>query len=273
MIEKEKKDKLVKLVERYENTFIFDRPNILVDLVDEIQKLLEFSFTIEKYPMPKIILGDDIKENDTTKSLNVDNGQIFVRLNRRSYHTQSENDVSRMFQSENVILASSPKFTKTVRIEDRDNVKKEIPIREEIFFSDNEFIFTLKTNTLKQQFQILNILERTLNIYSKKITSNFVVVSGISEIKSIQKKDKDDLETLEIYYQFRLKEISTYNDYYLLEAFRIAFGKFEEDELLYTDVVDEYKEYNKLENKKQITFLKKEKKSLFKEGYEAFDII
>ena len=243
-IDANKKENLKKMVEKYKDTFTFYRPDILIDLIDEIQTLLEFSFTIENYPMPKIILGDDIKPNDTTQSLDKDNGQIFIRLNRRSYHTQLENDSRKMFQSENVILASSPKFSKTTRIEERDNKKTEIPIREEMFFSENEFIFTLKTKTLKQQFKILNILERTLNIYSKRITSNFVVVSGISNIRGVPKKDKDELETIEIYYQFRLKEISSYNEYYLLEAFRIAFDykedkNEEEDNSIYTEVTDE----------------------------------
>ena len=71
------------------------------------------------------------------------------------------------------------------------------------------------------------------------ITSNFVVISGISNIKGVPKKDKDDLETLEIYYQFRLKEISSYNEYYLLEAFKIAFGDIEDNDSIHTDVTDE----------------------------------
>lgn len=266
-IDANKKENLKKMVERYKNTFAFNRPDILIDLIDEIQTLFEFSFTIENYPMPKIILGDDIKPNDTTQSLDKDNGQIFIRLNRRSYHTQLESDNKRMFQSENVILASSPKFSKTIRIEERDNKKTEIPIREEMFFSDNEFIFTLKTKTLKQQFKILNILERTLNIYSKKITSNFVVISGISNIKSIPKKDKDDLETLEIYYQFRLKEVSSYNEYYLLEAFRIAFNDTENDNenSIYSDVTDEI-----LKNKrKKAKFLSIDKDVFSLTSFEA----
>ena len=172
-----------------------------------------------------------------------------------------------MFQSENVILASSPKFSKTIRIEERDNKKTEIPIREEMFFSDNEFIFTLKTKTLRQQFKILNILERTLNIYSKKITSNFVVISGISNIKSIPKKDKDDLETLEIYYQFRLKEVSSYNEYYLLEAFRIAFNdtKNDNENLIYSDVTDKILN----EKRKKAKFLSIDKDVFSLTSFEA----
>ena len=58
-IDANKKENLKKMVERYKNTFTFNRPDILIDLIDEIQTLFEFSFTIENYPMPKIILGDD----------------------------------------------------------------------------------------------------------------------------------------------------------------------------------------------------------------------
>ena len=273
ILNEEKKKKLQELIEKHKDTFVFHRPNILVDLVDEIQKLLEFAFLIEQYPFPKIILGDDIKENDTTKSLDSDNGQIFIKLNKRSYHTQSESDNQRMFQSEKVILASSPKFSNSIRLQERDGIKEEIPIREEMFFSDNEFIFTLKTKTLKQQFEILNILERTLNIYVKRISENFVSVSGISEIKSVPRKDKDELETLEIHYQFRLKEISIYNRYYLLEAFRIAYGKFEDDEEVYRDTTTNI--LNKKEEtlkgiKQKINIDEIKKNNQFFENYESF---
>lgn len=273
ILNEEKKKKLQELIEKHKDTFVFHRPNILVDLVDEIQKLLEFAFLIEQYPFPKIILGDDIKENDTTKSLDSDNGQIFIKLNKRSYHTQSESDNQRMFQSEKVILASSPKFSNSIRLQERNGVKEEIPIREEMFFSDNEFIFTLKTKTLKQQFEILNILERTLNIYVKRISENFVSVSGISEIKSVPRKDKDELETLEIHYQFRLKEISIYNRYYLLEAFRIAYGKFEDDEEVYRDTTTNI--LNKKEEtlkgiKQKINIDEIKKNNQFFENYESF---
>lgn len=273
ILNEEKKKKLQELIKKHKDTFVFHRPNILVDLVDEIQKLLEFAFLIEQYPFPKIILGDDIKENDTTKSLDSDNGQIFIKLNKRSYHTQSESDNQRMFQSEKVILASSPKFSNSIRLQERNGVKEEIPIREEMFFSDNEFIFTLKTKTLKQQFEILNILERTLNIYVKRISENFVSVSGISEIKSVPRKDKDELETLEIHYQFRLKEISIYNRYYLLEAFRIAYGKFEDDEEVYRDTTTNI--LNKKEEtlkgiKQKINIDEIKKNNQFFENYESF---
>ena len=273
ILNEEKKKKLQELIEKHKDTFVFHRPNILVDLVDEIQKLLEFALLIEQYPFPKIILGDDIKENDTTKSLDSDNGQIFIKLNKRSYHTQSESDNQRMFQSEKVILASSPKFSNSIRLQERDGIKEEIPIREEMFFSDNEFIFTLKTKTLKQQFEILNILERTLNIYVKRISENFVSVSGISEIKSVPRKDKDELETLEIHYQFRLKEISIYNRYYLLEAFRIAYGKFEDDKEVYRDTTTNI--LNKKEEtlkgiKQKINIDEIKKNNQFFENYESF---
>ena len=273
ILNEEKKKKLQELIKKHKDTFVFHRPNILVDLVDEIQKLLEFAFLIEQYPFPKIILGEDIKENDTTKSLDSDNGPIFIKLNKRSYHTQSESDNQRMFQSEKVILASSPKFSNSIRLQERDGIKEEIPIREEMFFSDNEFIFTLKTKTLKQQFEILNILERTLNIYVKRIAESFVSVSGISEIKSVPRKDKDELETLEIHYQFRLKEISIYNRYYLLEAFRIAYGKFEDDEEVYRDTTTNI--LNKKEEtlkgiKQKINIDEVKKNNLFFENYESF---
>ena len=72
---------------------------------------------------------------------------------------------------------------------------------------------------------------------------------------------------LEIYYQFRLKEVSSYNEYYLLEAFRIAFNDTENDNenLIYSDVTDEI-----LKNKrKKAKFLSIDKDVFSLTSFEA----
>ena len=121
------------------------------------------------------------------------------------------------------MLAGKPTFSNSTRLEHRKNLPEEVPIRKELFYSDNEFIFTVKTNTLKQQLKIINILEKSLNVYSHRITKPFVVVCGISHIETEPIGDKDDLRTVKIYFHMRLKEECEYNNYYLVEAFKIAF--------------------------------------------------
>lgn len=211
------------LVDKYKDRFIFDRPNILLDAMDELQKLVEFAFIINKEISPIIILGEDKHEKDTTKSLPVEDGLIYINLNKRCYHTNTDRDPTVLFNNEGVLLAGKPTFSNSTRIEKRKDLPEEIPIRKELFYSDNEFIFTVKTNTLKQQLKIINILEKSLNVYSHRITKPFVVVCGISHIETEPLNDKDELRTVKIYFHMRLKEESEYNNYYLIEAFKIAF--------------------------------------------------
>ena len=46
---------LRELVDKYKDRFIFDRPNILLDAMDELQRLVEFAFIINKEVSPLII--------------------------------------------------------------------------------------------------------------------------------------------------------------------------------------------------------------------------
>lgn len=216
-------DALRELVEKYKDRFIFDRPNILLDAMDELQRLVEFAFIINKEISPVIILGEEKHEKDTTKSLPVEDGLIYINLNKRCYHTSTDTNATVLFNNEGVLLAGKPSFSNSTRLEHRKDLSEEIPIRKELFYSDNEFIFTVKTNTLKQQLKIINILEKSLNVYSHRITKPFVVVCGISHIETEPLNDKDELRTVKIYFHMRLKEECEYNNYYLIEAFKIAF--------------------------------------------------
>ena len=145
---------LRELVDKYKDRFIFDRPNILLDAMDELQRLVEFAFIINKEVSPLIILGEDKHEKDTTKSLPVEDGLIYINLSKRCYHTNTDRDPTVLFNNEGVLLAGKPTFSNSTRLEHRKNLPEEVPIRKELFYSDNEFIFTVKTNTLKQQLKI-----------------------------------------------------------------------------------------------------------------------
>jgi len=76
-------DALRELVEKYKDRFIFDRPNILLHTMDELQRLVEFAFIINKEISPVIILGEEKHEKDTTQSLPVEDGLIYINLNKR----------------------------------------------------------------------------------------------------------------------------------------------------------------------------------------------
>lgn len=272
-ISEKRKQALQKLVDKYKDEFIFDRPNILLDTMDELQKLIEFAFIINKEITPEIILGEDKLEKDTTKSLNIEDGLIYINLNKRCYHTVTDTNSTTIFNNEGVLLAGKPTFSNTIRIEERKDLPKEIPIRKELFYSDNEFILTVKTNTLKQQLTIINILEKSLNVYSHRITNPFVVVCGISHIETEPHNDKDQLRTAKIYFHMRLKEESEYNNYYLIEAFRIAFdiepNEFEIYNLTNSETIKKNEEINK---SSYVLGKKLEKVKDNKDGFESFII-
>lgn len=255
-------EELNKLIDRYKDTVNFKHKNILWEAVSFIQQLLEFSFQIEGKEIPKLYFGEDLSEKQSTPSEEVvPQGQIFIKLNKRHYHTQTNRNDTKIFQNEGVVLAGRPNFHKTVPIEERE---KEDVVKQGIYWSDNEFIFTVKTNTQKKQFEILNTLERTFNVYAPKIQKEFITVAGVVDIKTKEKKDKDDLETLEITYHMRLKEQIDINDYYIIEAIKIAFG-IENDNIIKEDVhkiIDKCTELDKKQFVKELKVFPKKKEEI-----------
>lgn len=225
-----KEDRIKKLnlyLDKFNGLYSSHNKNIIWDTINYIQNLLEFSFRIQKYEnMPSFYLGEEESEEDTNKSKQYKKPLIFLKLLKRCYAPVS--DTSRkLFTNSEVLLASFPVMTTKVvkEIKHEDGTIEKYPYHTGLFYSDNEFILTLKTKTLKEQYEIINILERTFNIYAKKFYENMILASGIVKLESKELKDKDDLKTINIYFQMRLKEIVDIDDTFLLKAFTIFKGK------------------------------------------------
>lgn len=222
----ERIDKLNKYLNKFSGLYSAHNPNIVWDTINYLQNLLEFSFLVDGNDVPEIYLGEADLEENNNKTKTYKKPQIFLKLQKRCY--APINDTSRkLFNNSEVLLASFPVIRKkNIKIKVKeDGTKEEYPYHTGVFYSDNEFLLTLKTKTFKEQYEIINILERTLNIYAKKFYEKIVLASGIVRLENKEMKDKDDLKTLNIYFQIRLKEVIDIDDTFLLKAFSIFEGK------------------------------------------------
>lgn len=261
----DRKEKLKKFIEKYSDTYSMHNPNILSNVIQFLQTLLEFSFTIDQYEqIPKIFLGDENDEIDNNQTREYTQPIIFINLLKRAYAPMNDTN-NKLFNNTEVILASTPTLYKSqVKIyNDENGEEQKIIYKTGIFRSDNEVLLTLKTKTLFEQYLIINTLEKTFNIYAKSFHNKYIQASGISKIECESTKDKDSLQTAKIYMQFRLNELVDFNDTYLLKAFNIYAG-FDSDETIYIDgsennfkqpdKVDKFPKNNKENDEKQLFF-------------------
>lgn len=221
----DKQEKLIEeLKDRYGGKYEYDHETILFNVIEEIQKLLDFSFYLRGYNnAPQLILDEDASEEENTKTKPYKQPLLFITLNRRAYAPMDSNS-KKLFTHSEELLSAVPSIYKRYEYTD-EKTKEKIPFKTLIFRSDNEFILTLKTKTIKEQLEIINIIEKSLNVYSRLFHSNFINHLGISKIEKKERKDKNNLKIATIYFQVRLNEIITYNDTYILEAFKIFSGR------------------------------------------------
>lgn len=232
----ERKKRLKRFLEKYNGAYTLHSPKPLLEVVQFLQSLLEFSFTIDSYDKtPKIILGEEKDEEDNTKTREYKQPLLFIKLLKRGY-APVDDDSRKLFKNSEVLLASTPTMYSTCQdeVENPDGTKNSLIYKTGFFYSDNEFILTLKTKNLMEQYNIINTLEKTFNIYAKHFFHTLILASGITKIECKELKDKDDLKTANIYFQLRLKEIVKFDDTYLLKAFNI-FAGLSEDEKLFID--------------------------------------
>ena len=190
-------------------------------MVEEIQQLIEFAFMVEGKEVPKMMLGDDKNELKNESTRPDDPIQIFIKLTKRCYYntnTEHGDKNTKMFQSSEVILASYPTLQDFYPLK-IDN--EEIDTTRGVFWSDNEFLISLKTKTLKEQMEIINLLERTLNIVGKKFIKEDIQAFGIAKIEIEKKQDGDEMETAKLYFHIRVQEGVLFNKPFILEAVNI----------------------------------------------------
>lgn len=227
MTKEEREKKIKKYLKEFSGIYKPHAENVLWNAIEFIQTLLEFSFLVDEYEnTPDFYLGEDYKEEDNTKTKTYKKPMIFLKLNKRCYAPVNDEN-RKLFANTEILLASFPNlFHDTVKeIKNDDGTITKHPYKTGLFYSDNEFLLTLKTKTLKEQYEILNILERTFNIYAKKLYPDMMLACGIVRMESKELKDKDSLKTMNIYFQMRLKEIIDYDNTYILKAFYIFSGK------------------------------------------------
>lgn len=268
MTKEERIKKLNFYLDKFAGIYEHHNKNILWNSIEFIQTLLEFSFRVENFPnTPKFFLGEDKEEDDTTKTKPYEKPLIFLKLNKRCYAPVNDEN-RKLFANSEVLLASFPVLPHTMEkeIKNEDGTITKHPYQSGLFYSDNEFLLTLKTRTLKEQYEILNILERTFNIYAKKLYPDMMLACGIVRMESKELKDKDDLKTINIYFQLRLKEIIDYDETYLLKAFYIFAGK---EDIFEIDGSDG--NFEPIENVEYFPVNKKENKKTKNEDFFSFD--
>ena len=210
-------ENLAKL-DNYKGTLQFENPNILKDFIRQFQQMLEFSFALEEMTedeRPELQIGKDIKDDENTSVSQTLKNKVSIMLSKREFC--GENSASKEDLFTGNLISGSLKFRKS--LEEAPHVKKAM------FRSDNEFNIVLKTKTVKAQLELLNILEKSLNIHSRTILADFIDVCGIRSVDVEGDLDKDKMYTANILFQARLKESALVDDSYLLEAFKIAVGE------------------------------------------------
>ncbi|MGL5719131.1 hypothetical protein [Cetobacterium sp.] len=217
-------DKLRDLVTDFQSRYKFNNPNVLLDVIQNLQTVIDFAFEIElqsKQYKPKLMLGETKEDEQSNKTLVYENPIVFITLKRRAYSGSLGKSTHELFQGN--IASAVPKFEKKVYL-DKNN--EENFIYKSVIQTDNEILLRLKTKTIKEQLILINILERSLNVYCRKILSNFISFCAIKEIESESTQDKDEMYTTNILFQLRLNEELEVDDTYLLKAFSVYSGEY-----------------------------------------------
>lgn len=217
-------DKLKTLILDFQTSYKFDNKNVLLDVINNLQRVIDFAFEIEldlKTNKPKLVLGEIKEDEQSNKTLVYDTPTIYITLKKRAYSGSLGRTSHELFQGN--LASAVPKFEKKVYLDKNDN---ENFIYKSVIQTDNELLLRLKTKTIKEQLIIINILERALNVYCRKILSGFISFCAIKEIETEKSQDKDEMYTSNIKFQLRLNEELEIDDTYLLSAFSVYCGDF-----------------------------------------------
>lgn len=242
---------VIEKLEDLRNEFHFENPNSLSDIISFFQKVILLAIAIEKIDKkitPRLILGEEKIEKDSSKTLSYEQPTISITLTKRSPCGTNEASTRELFK--NNLISGKPKFDITYKV--KKNTDEEIPLIKALVVTDNELCLILKTKTVKEQLILLPILERALNIYSEVVKPIFVDVCGIKNIITEERKDDISLETAKIYFQLRVKETVIFDKSILIKGFTIAngeevftnSGKIDELGKWKDNVTDDYENFN-----------------------------
>lgn len=217
-------DKLKLLVQQFQDTYKFDNKNVLLDVIENLQRVIDFAFELEldlKELKPKLVLGETKEDDQSNKTLAYDNPTLYISLKKRAYSGSLGRTTHELFQGN--LASAVPKFEKKIYLDKDDN---ENYIYKAVIQTDNELLLRLKTKTIKEQLTIVNILERALNVYCRKILNSFISFCAIKDIEADKNQDKDEMYTTNIKFQLRLNEELEVDDTYLLKAFSVYCGEY-----------------------------------------------
>lgn len=248
-------DKIQSELEKLRNQIVVQNKNILESIIKFFQASILLAInleTVDKKLTPKLILGEESKEKDSSKTLEYIQPILSISLTKRAPTGINDSTVKDLFS--NNLISGRPKFDRKYIVKEVDGKEQDYEIKEAMFRTDNELCLTLKTKTVREQFILLPLIERALNIYCKFHMPNIVDVCGIKEITTEIKKDDTDLETAKIRYQLRITETVLIDETYLLKGFEIIShdgllegivtntGKIDENENWKDNVTEEYVE-------------------------------
>ncbi|MGL4988287.1 MAG: hypothetical protein ACRC5F_03460, partial [Cetobacterium sp.] len=211
--------KTQRLLDDLKTTIEFKNPNILKNIVQFFQKVILLSVELEgldKSMTPKLVLGEEPSEVDSSKTLDYEGPVMYLTLVRRA-STGVNNDTLKDLFSNN-LMSGIPKFDRKVlkTITDEHGNEEEYMVLESMTKTDNELCLSLKTKTVKEQLVLLPMLERALNIYAQIVKPVYIDVCGVKGISTEVKKDAADFETAKILFQLRVVETVTVDDTYII---------------------------------------------------------
>lgn len=210
---------LKKYIEKYKETYTYENPNSLSDLIRELQKYITFAFNIEGKTPPKLILNNTPdKKGETT--LAYSEPLLYISLSKRI--SRNIENTKNTFQDAH-LTSGYPKNIKKINIS--SDGKNEYFVDQAIIETDNELLLSLKTKTVKEQFEYINTLERALNIYANKIKSKLIVACGIKMISTENEINSQGLIVSNITFHVLLREIIIIDETYILKGFEIYDGK------------------------------------------------
>lgn len=236
----------------------FKNPHILRDIVSFFQKVIVLAIGLENIDAkltPRLVLGEENVETESSITRNYDEPVVYLTLKRRAPTGINENTLKDLFS--NNLVSGIPKFERAVKkvvISDSGETE-EYNVSGTMFKTDNELCLSLKTKTVKEQLTLLPVMERALNIYSQIVKPDFIDVCGVKNIETESKKDKTDFETARITFQLRVIEQVIFDDTYILKGFEILAqdsefegissnsGRIDENKNWIDNVTEEYSEY------------------------------
>ncbi|MGL6098608.1 MAG: hypothetical protein ACRC0G_03170 [Fusobacteriaceae bacterium] len=251
--------KTKKQLEDLRTSITFNNPNILKNIVEFFQKVILLSVELEgldRTLTPRLVLGEEPNEVDSSKTLEYERPVMYLTLVRRMSTGVNNETLKDLFS--NNLMSGIPKFDRKVvkRIEGQeDEEDEEYEVLESMTKTDNELCLSLKTKTVKEQLVLLPMLERALNIYSQIVKPSYVDVCGVKSVSTKPKKDATDFETANIFFQLRVIETVTVDDTYILKGFEIigndsefsgvtgSNGKIDENNNWVDNITTEYEEF------------------------------